>query len=85
MNNVGISPTKSAIKDYVCMYCNARDVAVADEFDTMLTRHICSGSKSISLLNRSYVPVPTTNGIINVEVFYCNRCGKLILNKSSME
>ena len=82
---MGISPTRAAIRDYVCMCCNAKDVDIADDFDTVLARHICVGSKNIVLLNRTYVPVPTTKGVLNVELFLCQKCRKVILNKSTME
>ena len=85
-NNVGgVSPTKKSIQDYICLYLGSNNVVVVDEFDTVKTRHICANSKCVSLLGNQFIPVPTTKGIINVEVFCCYRCGKIIINKSSMD
>lgn len=83
--NGGISPTKQSIKDYICLYVNCSSVLTVPEFDTLRIRHICKGFKRIILLDKSCIPVPTTKGIINVEIFFCNTCRKLIINKSSME
>lgn len=84
-NISGIAPTKQSIKEYVCLSTNCSSVEVVDEFDVLRTRHICPGSKVINLLCKTEVPVPTTKGIIYVEVFICPVCRKLIINGSSME
>lgn len=80
----GISPTKQSIKNYLCMTSNCMTVESVGEFDTPKTRHICKGSHNIVLLDKSIIPVPTTRGMINAEVFYCPNCGKLIINDSSI-
>lgn len=81
----GVSPTKKSVKDYLCLNLGCSSVETVEEFDTLRARHICKGSKTIQLLYKQVVPVPTTRGIVNVEVFICNCCGKLIINDSSME
>lgn len=83
--NMGIAPTKQAIKDYVCLATGANSVEVIEEFETPRTRHICQGSSVIQLLDKRVIPVLTTKGMINVEVFFCCYCRKLIINRSSME
>lgn len=89
VNNVdfmdGVSPTKKSIKDYLCLYSGCTDVVLIDDFETVRARHICKGSCFIQLLDKQVVPVPTSQGIVNVEVFFCSRCGKLIINNSSLE
>lgn len=81
----GISPTQKSMKDYICLSTNCSSVEMVDEFDTLRTRHICPNQKYINLLDKSYVPVPTSKGMVNVEIFFCPICRKLIINKSSME
>ena len=85
MDPRGISPTKQSIKNYLMMYSGCNEMEVAESFDTIRTRHICLGSKEIIILDKTFVPVPTNRGIINVEVFFCPRCRKLIINNESME
>lgn len=82
---MGISPTKQAIKDYISLAMGSNLIEVVDEFDTLRTRHICLGNNVISILEQRIIPVPTTKGMINVSIFYCGCCGKVIINKSSME
>ena len=81
----GVSPTKQAVKDYVCLATACQSVEMVEEFETLRARHICQGTKVIQILEKRLIPVPTTRGMINVEVFLCNYCGKLIINRSSME
>lgn len=83
-NMGGIAPTQQSIKDYVCLASGCYSVDVVDEFETLRARHICEGTKLIQVLNRTFIPVPTTKGMVNVEVFFCPMCRKLIINKSSM-
>jgi hypothetical protein len=80
----GISPTKQSIKNYLCMASNCMTAESVGEFDTLKARHICKGSNMIVLLDKAIIPVPTTRGMINAEVFYCLNCGKLIINDSSI-
>ena len=84
-HELGISPTKKSIQDYVCLTTGCSSYEVVEEFETSMTRHICPGSKVIKLLNKAVIPVPTSRGMINVEVFFCPMCKKLIINKASME
>lgn len=81
----GISPTKQSIRDYIRLFTNCSHDEMVDEFSTLRTRHICSGSKNIIVLDKSVIPVLTTKGMVNVEVFLCPKCRKLLLSKESME
>lgn len=85
INNGGVSPTKKSIKDYIGLFLGASSIEMVDDFDTPRTRHICHGGRVISLLGKNVVPVPTTKGIINAEVFVCPNCKKVIVNSSSIE
>ena len=87
MNNMmsGIAPTQQSIKDYICLSTNCTSVEMISEFYTMKARHICPNSHMIVLLEKSFIPVPTSKGIVNVEIFLCPRCGKLMINKTSLE
>lgn len=89
MNNYnncnGISPTKKAIKDYLCNITNCSSVETVEDFETLRTRHICQGSKIINILDKNTISVQTTKGVVNVEFFLCSMCGKLIINSSSIE
>lgn len=81
----GISPTKKSIQEYISLYSNCSDMELVECFDTLRTRHICKGIKQIVILDQSTIPVQTTKGLINVSVFFCGRCRKIIIDKSSME
>lgn len=81
----GIASTQKSIKEYVCLTTGCTSVEVVDEFDTNMTRHICPGSKRVILIERGVIPVPTNKGIVNVGIMFCRGCGKLILDRSSME
>lgn len=85
--------TKRDIIDWVCRYCNVSDYVLVDEFESNVARHICKGSRVISMLQENVinVPIPDKNNpmvpcaMIPVQVFYCGYCGKLIINKQSLD
>ena len=84
--NSNIVTSKKSILDYLGYFAGTQDLEVVSEFDTVRARHICRGyKKEIVLLNKDIIPVPTSNGNICVEVFFCPRCRKLLVNSQSLE
>lgn len=81
---MGISPTKQSIKNYLTMVTGCSCIEEVDMFDTQRTRHICPGSGYISILDSGVIPVQTSRGIVNAEIFFCPNCYKLIVNKDSL-
>lgn len=77
--------TKKDILEYVKNFACPSEVEQVSEFDTIKTRHICRGFKEIVLLDKQSIQVPTSNGAVNVEVFFCPRCRKLLINSQSLE
>lgn len=85
--------TRKDIINWLCGYFNASDYVLVDEFESNVARHICKGSRAISLLqeNTVNVPIPDKNNpmvpcaVIPVNVFFCGYCGKLIINKQSLD
>ena len=85
--NTGIAPTKRSIIDFICLNTQCSSYVLVDEFESLRARHICPAisQKNIWLLEKDTIPVPTTKGMIGVEVFFCPYCRKLYINKSSLE
>lgn len=81
----GIAVSKTQILDYLRNFAGTPNVEVVSDFDTQQARHICEGTKEIVLLNKDVIPVPTSNGSLGVEVFFCPRCRKLLVNSGSLE
>lgn len=77
--------TKKDILSYIQNFACPSEVEQVAEFDTIKTRHICRGFKEIVLLDKQTIQVPTTSGVIGVEVFFCPRCRKLLINSQSLE
>lgn len=77
--------TKKDILYYLQNMMQPREVEQVVEFDTGRTRHICTGYKEIVLLDKQIIQVPTGNGVVCVEVFFCPRCRKLLVNSQSLE
>lgn len=77
--------TKKDILNYVKNFVCPSEVETVSEFDTVRTRHICRGVKDIVLLAKQVIQVPTTSGVIGVEVFFCPRCRKLLINSQTLE
>ena len=81
----GVRCNRRSIVDYINFCLQASECVSADEFEVARTRHICKGTKQIILLDKEVVPVYTDRGIVNVEVFFCPRCRKLIINNSCFD
>lgn len=77
--------TKKDILSYIQNLVCPSEVEQISEFDTIKTRHICKGFKEIVLLDKQVVNVPTSSGSVGVEVFFCPRCRKLLINSQSLE
>lgn len=77
--------TKKDILAYLQGMLCPSECETVGSFDTRRTRHICNGIKEIVLLDVQSVPVPTPRGVISVEVFFCPRCRKLLINSQSLE
>lgn len=80
----GVPPTAKGIVDYICMSLGTTDVTRADEFETQSTRHICPGERVIRIIQKNIFGVPTTKGMVYAEIIFCPNCGKLIINKNSI-
>lgn len=83
-------PTKKEIRDYIVNQLNPSEVINVDDFETLNTRHICRGSKVVSVLGKQVYSVPMQvfsdeMGYINVEIVFCPTCRKLLINKSSLD
>lgn len=77
--------TRRDLIDYMKSMFNTNNVVVLDEFETRRTRHICHGFNEISILEMgtSNVTLPDYSSV-NINYFFCRRCGKLFLEKNSL-
>lgn len=75
---------KKDILNYMQSLSGAQVVEQVDEFETLNARHICYGSKKISILPKCTIQVPTSEGMLPVEYIFCQSCGTLWVNKSSL-
>lgn len=78
--------TKRDIVEYIKRIYNTENVVMVDEMETRNARHICPQGKVINILPvyAQLVQLPTGE-YINVNVVYCRSCGKLIIDKNSLE
>lgn len=81
----GRTVTKKMLLDYIVGSLGACEVVQCEEFETRSTRHICQGSRQISILPVNVFNVPTPNGTVPVEVIWCPNCRKLWVNRSTLE
>lgn len=78
--------SRKSIADYISNSLGAREVVLLDDFETVNARHVCHGSRCISILPKRYMNVVLPNGVdcLRVDYFFCRVCGKLLLNKDSL-
>lgn len=78
--------TKKDVLNYISYYFNTSDVVVVNDFESLRARHVCQGGKIIWLLEKFVFPVPIgCNSFVNVEMFRCQYCGRVIVNRSSLD
>lgn len=83
-----IKPTKKSVLDYLSRLYGTTNIVQIESFDSIRTRHICPGMKNILLLDKYVVNVPLYGEIptmLPVEIFFCNNCRKLYVNKQTLE
>lgn len=78
--------SRKQITEYMQGMLGAREVVLVDEFETLLARHICNGGEKIQLLQRCRMPIELPDGVscLNAEYYFCQMCGKLIIDKNSI-
>lgn len=77
--------TKKMLLDFMIANLGAQEVVQVDEFETLLTRHICMGSTVIQLLQTTTYTIPTVNGPVTAQIVWCPNCRKLIVNRNSLD
>lgn len=76
--------SKGEIINWFKDYTGATEVALVDETFDSVARHVCCNSDNpkIWLLPKKVYPLLTVRGVINLEYYQCQVCGKLILGKN---
>lgn len=78
--------TRRDVLNYISNYFMTTDIVVVNEFETLRARHVCPGGRIIWLLEKFVLPVPVGyETYINVELFRCQCCGKVIVNRNSLD
>lgn len=86
VQSMGRRMTKRDIIEILRYNYGASDVVQVDDFDSERARHVCQGGTQILLLDKTVQPMQVSDfETIQVEVFFCPQCRKLIVNKSSLD
>lgn len=78
-------PSKQEIINWFKNSVGCSELDMVDVCDEEYARHICMGGRSIELLPRQYFNAPMPDGgVVVLEYYRCNLCGKVILNRNFM-
>lgn len=79
--------TKSGVKQMLAYSLGATEVVSAEVgLQDIEMRHICNGTNIIRKLPKCTYPIVAANGfVVNVNYFFCQCCGKLILDNGSTD
>ena len=84
-NPLPVRITKQDLITYIQQDLMATEIVKVDDFETLRTRHICPGTNTILLLDRTIYNVPTPNGLVPVGVIFCPNCRKLWIDKNTLD
>lgn len=84
-NPGSVRVTKQDLVTYITQNLGASEIVKCDEFETLMTRHICPGTKKVILLKSDTFNVPTPNGLVPVRVIFCQNCRKLWIDKNTLD
>lgn len=76
--------SKQEIINWFKNFRGAREIDLVDESFDNYARHICLGGTKIYLLPKQNYRLQTPRGLVLIEFYQCQSCGKLILNKNFM-
>ena len=78
--------TKKDIKEILTNSFGATETVTAQVgLHEVETKHICKNTTIIKKLSKISYPIQTQGSCIYAGVFFCNQCGKLIIDESSIE
>lgn len=77
--------TKKDIVEWLKGYYNTQNIVMVDEMETKNARHICPQGKVINIIPVVQQPVRVYESFVYVNIVYCRCCGKLIIDKNSLD
>lgn len=77
-------PGKQEIINWFKSYMGASELDLVDESFDQCARHVCMGGNRIELLPKQTYNLEYDGGIIVLEYYRCNLCGKVMLNRNFM-
>lgn len=75
---------KQKIINWFKDYMGNPEVDFVDDAYLSHTRHVCIRGNSIELLPKQVYNLSIEEGVIPIEYYRCNLCGKLIINRNFM-
>lgn len=77
-------PGKQEIINWFRDFMQAQEMDLVDDSYDQYARHVCLGGESVQLLPKMVYNLQVPDGIIPLEYYRCNLCGKVILNRNFM-
>lgn len=74
--------SKREILNILQQQMGANEMDLVDSASDEYARHVCLGGNKVYLLPRRVIPFNTPEGVINITLYRCEVCGKIIVDRN---
>lgn len=75
---------KQSIINWFKDFTGAPEIDLVDESYDDFAKHVCLGGTKVYLIPKFAYNLPLERGIITIEYYQCQVCGKVIMNRNFM-
>ncbi len=76
--------SKQEIINWFKEFMGAPEIDLVDESSDEFARHVCANSTKVYLIPKFQYNLQTPKGVILIEYYQCQVCGKIIMNRNFM-
>lgn len=74
--------SKLEIINWFKNFTGATELYLIDDSSDMCARHVCLRGNRVLLIPKFHYRLNTPKGVVTLEYYQCNECGKVILNRN---
>lgn len=76
--------SKQEVINWFKDFMRAPEVDLVDDTTEQYARHVCANGKKVFLLPKLVYSLQTPKGMVLIEYYQCQVCGKIIMNRNFM-
>ena len=79
-----MSVSKQGVINWFKDFTKAPEMVLVEDSFSEYARHVCICQTAIQLLPHRFYNLQTDEGVLQLEYYQCNLCGKVMLNRNFM-